>query len=89
MLLCKFAFYGIDINEALRELSGANALELRSKASVYYTRFITDIHTEGKSQALRIFDATQLYRVGRMIQEIVSALSTNSRANTLNFLGRH
>lgn len=47
MLLCKFAFYGIDINEALRELSGTNALELRSKASLYDTLFIIDINTEG------------------------------------------
>lgn len=72
--MCQFAFYGIDINEALRELSGANTLELRSKASLYDTIFIIGIHTEGESQALRIFDAAQLYRVGGMIQEIVSAL---------------
>lgn len=46
MLSCQFAFYGIDINEALRELSGANALELRSKESVYNRLLVIDIHTK-------------------------------------------
>lgn len=48
----QFAFYGIDIYDALREVSGRDTLALRTKA-------------------LWIFDQAQLYRVGRMIQEIV------------------
>ncbi|ODM16931.1 hypothetical protein SI65_07896 [Aspergillus cristatus] len=62
--LLAFAFYGIDINEALRELSGANALALRSKA-------------------LQIFESAQLYRVGRMIQEIVDIDSSDEQSRTI------
>lgn len=39
---------------------------------IQYLLLVSILRVE--SQALRIFDAAQLYRVGRMIQEIVSAL---------------
>ncbi|KAJ5091752.1 DNA mismatch repair protein MutS core [Penicillium alfredii] len=51
-VVAQFAFYAIDVRDALREISGADMLRIRHKA-------------------LRIFEAAQLHRVGRMIQEIV------------------
>lgn len=33
-LICQFAFYGIDVNEALRELSRAGRLELRNEVGI-------------------------------------------------------
>ncbi|RAL10511.1 MutS family protein MSH5 [Aspergillus homomorphus CBS 101889] len=53
--LLAFAFYGIDIYDALKESAGAERLALHQKA-------------------LRVFEAAQLYRMGKMIQEIVSGM---------------
>ncbi|KAK4862179.1 hypothetical protein LT330_003317 [Penicillium expansum] len=62
--LLAFAFYSIDINDALREVSGAHILSLRSKA-------------------LKVFEAAQLYRVGRMIQEIVDIDNSEEQGRTV------
>ncbi|CAG8009356.1 unnamed protein product, partial [Penicillium nalgiovense] len=62
--LLAFAFYSIDINDALREVSGAHILTLRSKA-------------------LRVFEAAQLYRVGRMVQEIVDIDNSEEQGRTV------
>ncbi|KAJ5382814.1 DNA mismatch repair protein MutS core [Penicillium concentricum] len=62
--LLAFAFYSIDINDALREVSGAHILTLRSKA-------------------LRVFKAAHLYRVGRMIQEIVDIDNSEEQGRTV------
>ncbi|CDM30496.1 DNA mismatch repair protein MutS, type 1 [Penicillium roqueforti FM164] len=62
--LLAFAFYAIDINDALRETSGAHILTVRSKA-------------------LRVFEAAQLYRVGRMIQEIVDIDNSEEQGRTV------
>ncbi|KAJ5620019.1 hypothetical protein N7510_004003 [Penicillium lagena] len=62
--LLAFAFFSIDIHDALRETSGAEMLPLRTKA-------------------LRVFEAAQLYRVGRMIQEIVDIDSSEEQSRTV------
>ncbi|QQK46857.1 DNA mismatch repair protein MutS, core [Penicillium digitatum] len=62
--LLAFAFYSIDINDALREVSGAHILTLRSKA-------------------VKVFEAAQLYRVGRMIQEIVDIDNSEEQGRTV------
>ncbi|OQE05305.1 hypothetical protein PENVUL_c025G03028 [Penicillium vulpinum] len=62
--LLAFAFYSIDIKDALREVSGAQILTLRSKA-------------------LRVFEAAQLYRVGRMVQEIVDIDNSEEQGRTV------
>ncbi|KAJ5767203.1 uncharacterized protein N7511_004819 [Penicillium nucicola] len=62
--LLAFAFYTIDILDALQEVSGAEALVLRTKA-------------------LRVFEAAQLYRVGRMIQEIVDIDNSEDQGRTV------
>ncbi|PWY89766.1 DNA mismatch repair protein Msh5 [Aspergillus heteromorphus CBS 117.55] len=62
--LLAFAFYGIDIHDALRETSGGSNLALHGKA-------------------LRIFEAAQLFRVGRMIQEIVDIDSSEEQGRTV------
>ncbi|CAG8389755.1 unnamed protein product [Penicillium salamii] len=62
--LLAFAFYAIDIQEALQEVSGANILALRTKA-------------------LRALEAAQLYRVGRMIQEIVDIDNSEEQGRTV------
>ncbi|KKK17632.1 hypothetical protein ARAM_004026 [Aspergillus rambellii] len=61
--LLAFAFYGIDIHDALRETSGGNGLAVLRKA-------------------LHNFEAAQLYRVGRMIQEIVDIDSSDEQGRT-------
>ncbi|KAE8416659.1 DNA mismatch repair protein Msh5 [Aspergillus pseudocaelatus] len=62
--LLAFAFYGIDIHDALKETASGNELALLQKA-------------------LRILEAAQLYRVGRMIQEIVDIDSTEEQGRTV------
>ncbi|OQE40807.1 hypothetical protein PENCOP_c005G07611 [Penicillium coprophilum] len=62
--LLAFAFYAIDISDALREVSGAHILTLRTKA-------------------LRVFEAAQLHRVGRMIQEIVDIDNSEEQGRTV------
>ncbi|PKX94249.1 MutS family protein MSH5 [Aspergillus novofumigatus IBT 16806] len=62
--LLAFAFYGIDIHDALKETFGADTLNLRT-------------------QALRVFEASQLYRVGRMIQEIVDIDCSEDQGRTV------
>ncbi|KAJ5358895.1 DNA mismatch repair protein MutS core [Penicillium cataractarum] len=62
--LLAFAFYSIDIHDALREVSGANILPLQTKA-------------------LQVFEAAQLYRVGRMIQEIVDIDNSEEQGRTV------
>ncbi|CAL5870624.1 uncharacterized protein PFLUO_LOCUS4863 [Penicillium psychrofluorescens] len=62
--LLAFAFFSIDIHDALRETSRAEMLPLRMKA-------------------LRVFEAAQLYRVGRMIQEIVDIDSSEEQSRTV------
>ncbi|OQD89689.1 hypothetical protein PENANT_c002G00866 [Penicillium antarcticum] len=63
--LLAFAFYSIDIQDALQEVSGAEILVLRTKV------------------ALRVFEAAQLYRVGRMIQEIVDIDNSEEQGRTV------
>ncbi|KAE8355541.1 muts domain V-domain-containing protein [Aspergillus coremiiformis] len=62
--LLAFAFYGIDIHDALKETTAGNELALLNKA-------------------LRVFEASQLHRVGRMIQEIVDIDSTEEQGRTV------
>ncbi|KAB8227042.1 MutS family protein MSH5 [Aspergillus alliaceus] len=62
--LLAFAFYGIDIHDALKETAAGNELALLHKA-------------------LRIFEAAQLYRVGRMIQDIVDIDSTEEQGRAV------
>ncbi|KAJ5332567.1 DNA mismatch repair protein MutS core [Penicillium brevicompactum] len=62
--LLAFAFYAIDIQDALQEVSGAHPLALRTKA-------------------LRVLQAAQLYRVGRMIQEIVDIDNSEEQGRTV------
>ncbi|BCR97362.1 MutS family protein MSH5 [Aspergillus luchuensis] len=62
--LLAFAFYGIDIHDALRETSDGANLALHNKA-------------------LRAFEAAQLYKVGRMIQEIVDIDSSEEQGRTV------
>ncbi|KAJ5827148.1 DNA mismatch repair protein MutS core [Penicillium robsamsonii] len=62
--LLAFAFHSIDINDALREVSGAHILTLRTKA-------------------IRVFEAAQLYRVGRMVQEIVDIDNSEEQGRTV------
>ncbi|PYH39873.1 MutS family protein MSH5 [Aspergillus neoniger CBS 115656] len=62
--LLAFAFYGIDIQDALRETSYGANLALHNKA-------------------LRAFEAAQLYKVGRMIQEIVDIDSSEEQGRTV------
>ncbi|RAH61060.1 DNA mismatch repair protein Msh5 [Aspergillus piperis CBS 112811] len=62
--LLAFAFYGIDIHDALRETSVGANLALHNKA-------------------LRAFEAAQLYKVGRMIQEIVDIDSSEEQGRTV------
>ncbi|KAJ5588898.1 DNA mismatch repair protein MutS core [Penicillium hordei] len=62
--LLAFAFYSIDINDALWEVSGAHSLTLRSKA-------------------LKVFEAAQLYRLGRMVQEIVDIDNSEEQGRTV------
>ncbi|KAH1698088.1 hypothetical protein KXX23_008985 [Aspergillus fumigatus] len=62
--LLAFAFYGIDIHDALKETFGADNLNLRT-------------------QALRVFEASQLYRVGRMIQETVDIDRSEDQGRTV------
>ncbi|KAJ6076301.1 hypothetical protein N7499_008282 [Penicillium canescens] len=62
--LLAFAFYSIDIQDALQDVSGAEILALRTKA-------------------LRVFEAAQLYRVGRMIQEIVDIDNSEEQGRTV------
>ncbi|OGM44275.1 DNA mismatch repair protein Msh5 [Aspergillus bombycis] len=62
--LLAFAFYGIDIHDALKETASGNELALLQKA-------------------LRVLEDTRLYRVGRMIQEIVDIDSTEEQGRTV------
>ncbi|KAJ5664349.1 hypothetical protein N7507_005080 [Penicillium longicatenatum] len=62
--LLAFAFYAIDIHAALQEISGADTLQLRTKA-------------------FRVFEAAQLHRVGRMIQEIVDIDNSDEQGRTV------
>ncbi|PYH68173.1 MutS family protein MSH5 [Aspergillus vadensis CBS 113365] len=62
--LLAFAFYGIDIHDALRETSDGANLALHNKA-------------------LRAFEAAQLYKVGRMIQETVDIDSSEEQGRTV------
>ncbi|KAH2727169.1 hypothetical protein KXW29_002601 [Aspergillus fumigatus] len=62
--LLAFAFYGIDIHDALKETFGADNLNLRT-------------------QALHVFEASQLYRVGRMIQETVDIDRSEDQGRTV------
>ncbi|KAI9373057.1 muts domain V-domain-containing protein [Aspergillus egyptiacus] len=62
--LLSFAFYGIDVYDALKETAGGQGLALYNKA----------LHT---------FEAAQLYRVGRMIQEIVDIDSSDEQGRTV------
>ncbi|KAJ5794039.1 DNA mismatch repair protein MutS core [Penicillium paradoxum] len=62
--LLAFAFYSIDIKDALQEVSGASVLALPSKA-------------------LRVFEAAQLYRVGRMIQGVVDIDNSEEQGRTV------
>ncbi|KAF7585647.1 MutS protein msh5 [Aspergillus hancockii] len=59
-----FAFYGIDIHDAVKETAAGNELAL-------------------VNQALRVFEAAQLYRVGSMIQEIVNIDSSEEQGRTV------
>ncbi|RMZ45157.1 DNA mismatch repair protein Msh5 [Aspergillus flavus] len=62
--LLAFAFYGIDIHEALKETASGNELPLLQKT-------------------LRVLEAALLYKVGRMIQEIVDIDSTEEQGRTV------
>ncbi|OJI90821.1 hypothetical protein ASPTUDRAFT_163445 [Aspergillus tubingensis CBS 134.48] len=62
--LLAFAFYGVDVHDALRETSDGANLALHNKA-------------------LRAFEAAQLYKVGRMIQEIVDIDSSEEQGRTV------
>ncbi|KNG86389.1 DNA mismatch repair protein Msh5 [Aspergillus nomiae NRRL 13137] len=62
--LLAFAFYGIDIHDALKETASGNELPLLQKA-------------------LWVLEEAQLYRVGRMIQEIVDIDSTEEQGRTV------
>ncbi|KAJ5752620.1 DNA mismatch repair protein MutS core [Penicillium odoratum] len=62
--LLAFAFYAIDIHVALQEISGADVLQIRTKA-------------------FRVFEAAQLHRVGRMIQEIVDIDNSDEQGRTV------
>ncbi|KAJ5576749.1 DNA mismatch repair protein MutS core [Penicillium sp. DV-2018c] len=62
--LLAFAFYSIDINDALREVTSGDTLALRNKA-------------------LRVFEAAQLYQVGRMVQEIVDIDNSEEQGRTV------
>ncbi|KAL2871981.1 MutS family protein MSH5 [Aspergillus lucknowensis] len=69
--LLAFAFYGIDVHDSLRETTGAHGIILYNKARPT-TR-----------QALHAFEKAQLYRVGRMIQEIVDIDSSDEQGRTV------
>ncbi|KAJ5628099.1 DNA mismatch repair protein MutScore [Penicillium lividum] len=62
--LLAFAFYAIDIHVALQEISGADVLQIRTKA-------------------FQVFEAAQLHRVGRMIQEIVDIDNSDEQGRTV------
>ncbi|KAI9036427.1 MutS family protein MSH5 [Aspergillus affinis] len=62
--LLAFAFYGIDIHDALKETSTGCRLELHQKA-------------------LRAIETAQLYKVGRMVQEIVDIDSSEEQGRTV------
>ncbi|KAF7718142.1 Uncharacterized protein PECH_005592 [Penicillium ucsense] len=62
--LLAFAFYSIDIHDALREMSIAQDVSLRTKA-------------------MKTFEAAQLYRVGRIIQEIVDIDNSEEQGRTV------
>ncbi|OQE25299.1 hypothetical protein PENSTE_c006G06453 [Penicillium steckii] len=62
--LLAFAFYSIDIQDSLKEMSGIENLPLQAKA-------------------LRVFETAQLYRVGRMIQEIVDIDNSEEQGRTV------
>ncbi|OJJ63521.1 hypothetical protein ASPSYDRAFT_190986 [Aspergillus sydowii CBS 593.65] len=68
--LLAFAFYGIDVHDALRETAGGHDLILCNKAS-------------NDSIALRALEGAQLYTVGRMIQEIVDIDSSDEQGRTV------
>ncbi|KAJ5491216.1 hypothetical protein N7539_002783 [Penicillium diatomitis] len=62
--LLAFAFHSIDIHDALREMSIAQDVSLRTKA-------------------MKTFEAAQLYRVGRIIQEIVDIDNSEEQGRTV------
>ncbi|KAK6815948.1 hypothetical protein RU639_009171 [Aspergillus parasiticus] len=62
--LLAFAFYGIDIHEALKETASGNELPLLQKS-------------------LRALEAAQLYKIGRMVQEIIDIDSTEEQGRTV------
>ena len=66
--LSQFAFHGIDVHEALKEISGAEALPLRTKVSVCS---VGNDEICLRVKALRAVEMAQLFQVGRMIQEVV------------------
>lgn len=72
----QFAFYAIDIQDALQEASGANSLALRTKVNSTFSNTKDDTDS---TQGLQVLEAAQLYRVGRMIQEIVSSFPKENR----------
>ncbi|KAL4786062.1 muts domain V-domain-containing protein [Aspergillus varians] len=67
--LLAFAFYGIDVHDALQETAGGHCLNLYSKAS-------NRLNNSALLQA-------QLYRVGRMIQEIVDIDSSDEQGRAV------
>ncbi|KAF9890300.1 MutS protein msh5 [Aspergillus nanangensis] len=62
--LLAFAFYGIDIHDALKETAAGSELALHRSA-------------------LRAFEAAELYKIGRMIQEIVDIDSSEDQGRTV------
>lgn len=72
----QFAFYAIDIQDALQEASGATSLALRTKVNSTFFKVNDDADS---TQGLQVLEAAQLYRVGRMIQELVSILKKKSQ----------
>ncbi|KAL4917638.1 muts domain V-domain-containing protein [Aspergillus aurantiobrunneus] len=62
--LLAFAFYGIDVHDALQDTAGGHGLGLYQKA-------------------LHAFEAAELYRVGRMIQETVDIDSSDEQGRTV------
>ncbi|PLB34650.1 MutS family protein MSH5 [Aspergillus candidus] len=62
--LLAFAFYGIDIHDALKEIASGHEV---------------DLHNE----ALRTMETAQLFKVGRIIQEIVDIDSSEEQGRTV------
>lgn len=77
----QFAFYGIDIQDSLKEVAGGDALVLRMRARYY--KILKSSNLTDSRKALRIFDAAHLHRIGRMIQEIVRPCSPSFDTNFL------